>query len=163
MGAKMLTDLFDPELDKEERKVMSRVQQTSATKEMAASLMQLTFQSDVADLARSVTTPTFPNATFHPLEGNAHVPWAGDVDTAVEAILEFCGKAGSGARAACTTPAHALTRSGEVWTLTFGGETIHLKHARGLSDLAVLLAHPDQEIPAEMLWAGAEATPRAPG
>ncbi len=178
MGAKMLTDLFDPELDTEQRKEMSRVNRNSATKEMAASLMQLTFKADVSELARSVRTPTLvlhrkgdqtiafaagremaatlPNATLQPLEGNAHVPWAGDPDTVVGAILEFCGKANSGARTPSTGRGHVLARAGDVWTLTFGAETIHLKHARGLSDLAMLLSNPDQEIPADALWAGAD-------
>ncbi|MFC5645207.1 ATP-binding protein [Kitasatospora cinereorecta] len=52
-------------------------------------------------------------------------------------------------------------RDGETWTLAFAGRTAHLKDAKGLHDLALLLANPGREIPATRLLSG-EDTP-APG
>lgn len=179
MGAKLLTDLFDPELDAEGRKAMSRVQRKSASNAMAAELLQLTFETDVTDVAGHVQAPALvlhrkddrtipfaagrqmaaalPNASFQPLDGSAHVPWAGDVDAAVDAILRFLGAEETTAPAATSGPRYGLVRAGDVWALTFDGEAVHLKNARGLADLAVLLAHPNQDVPADVLWTGGEA------
>jgi tetratricopeptide (TPR) repeat protein len=40
---------------------------------------------------------------------------------------------------------------GEVWTLGFGGRTVHMPDAKGLRDLHLLLSAPDKEIPAVRL------------
>ncbi len=179
MGAKLLTDLLDPDVDGSERKEMCRVQRMSASSEMAALLLKLTFESDVSELAPSVRTPalvlhrkgdrtipfaagremaaTLPNATFQPLEGSAHVPWAGDVDAALEAMLRFFDHTSSSpppTPTEQTASGCALHRTGDVWMLTFDGVSVHLKHARGLSDLATLLTNPSQDIPADSLWTG---------
>ena len=37
-------------------------------------------------------------------------------------------------------------RTGEIWSLSFRGRRAHIRHARGLSDLAVLLARPSEEV-----------------
>ena len=37
-------------------------------------------------------------------------------------------------------------REGEFWTLSYAGRTVRMKHAKGLADLAVLLAAPGREV-----------------
>ncbi|GAA0923167.1 ATP-binding protein [Nonomuraea longicatena] len=46
---------------------------------------------------------------------------------------------------------HVFRREGEVWTLAFGGRTVHLPDAKGLRDLHVLLGRPGAELPAVSL------------
>jgi hypothetical protein len=38
-------------------------------------------------------------------------------------------------------------RDGAVWALAYGGVQAHMPHAKGLQDIAVLLAHPGQPVP----------------
>ena len=45
-------------------------------------------------------------------------------------------------------------RDGDVWTVAFNGRTVPLRDAKGLRDLAVLLAAPGREVPATELAAG---------
>lgn len=40
----------------------------------------------------------------------------------------------------------ALTRTGEIWTIAFGGRTAQLPHLKGLDDLVVLLLSPEREV-----------------
>ncbi|WP_412749866.1 ATP-binding protein [Krasilnikovia sp. M28-CT-15] len=55
-------------------------------------------------------------------------------------------------------PASAVfRREGEVWTLRYAERSVQLRDAKGLRDLATLLAVPGQEIPAARLLAGVEA------
>nr|GLJ82667.1 hypothetical protein GCM10017588_13920 [Microbispora rosea subsp. aerata] len=42
-------------------------------------------------------------------------------------------------------------RDGAVWTLRFGGHTVHLPDAKGLRDLHCLLSHPGADLPAVRL------------
>ncbi|MER7000382.1 AAA family ATPase [Streptomyces sp. NPDC000410] len=44
-------------------------------------------------------------------------------------------------------------RDGAVWVLAFGGRTVHVPDAKGLRDLAVLLARPGTDVPAARLLA----------
>ena len=58
-------------------------------------------------------------------------------------------------------------RTGKVWELGFAGRTARVPHARGLEDLARLLAHPNQQLSViELLGGGGGAAavpgPRAP-
>src|SRR5689334_6461377 len=53
-------------------------------------------------------------------------------------------------------------RDGGMWTLAFGGTTVRLRDAKGLSDLTVLLANPGRSVAAADLVAAADAgRPRA--
>jgi hypothetical protein len=45
-------------------------------------------------------------------------------------------------------------RHGEVWAITFEGKTVHLKHSKGLADLALLLSRPGGDIEAIELAQG---------
>lgn len=40
---------------------------------------------------------------------------------------------------------HAFHRQGEYWTIVYDGETLRLKHAKGLAYIAYLLHHPGEE------------------
>ena len=61
------------------------------------------------------------------------------------------------------TDGSVFRRDGDVWTLAFGGRTTALKDAKGLRDLAVLLAAPGREVAAADLAAGADGTGPRPG
>ena len=50
----------------------------------------------------------------------------------------------------------AFLRDGEMWQLSFGGETVHMPDLKGLHDLARLLAAPGQEIHALDLGSGGD-------
>ena len=54
------------------------------------------------------------------------------------------------------TGGNVFRRDGDVWTVAFGGRTTALKDAKGLRDLAVLLAAPGREVAAADLAAGAD-------
>lgn len=43
-------------------------------------------------------------------------------------------------------PAAALVREGDTWAFTFNGTTVRVRHAKGIADLAVLLARPGREV-----------------
>jgi tetratricopeptide (TPR) repeat protein len=50
-----------------------------------------------------------------------------------------------------SVPANEFRYTGEVWSLTMAGHTVHLPDAKGLRDLHVLLSSPGTEIPATRL------------
>jgi hypothetical protein len=50
-----------------------------------------------------------------------------------------------------------FTRDGALWTLSYGGQTVRMRDAKGLADLAVLLASPGRDVPAADLVAAAGA------
>jgi tetratricopeptide (TPR) repeat protein len=49
---------------------------------------------------------------------------------------------------------NVFRRNGDTWTLAFGGRSVPLRDAKGLRDLAVLLAAPGREVAATELVAG---------
>ena len=57
---------------------------------------------------------------------------------------------------------HVFRRAGDTWTLTFAGRSVTLRDAKGLRDLAVLLAAPGREVTATDLVSG-PASVAAPG
>jgi tetratricopeptide (TPR) repeat protein len=50
-----------------------------------------------------------------------------------------------------------FTREGALWTLSYGGQTVRMRDAKGLSDLAVLLSVPGRGVSAADLVAAADA------
>jgi tetratricopeptide (TPR) repeat protein len=50
-----------------------------------------------------------------------------------------------------------FARDGAMWTLSYGGVTVRMRDAKGLSDLAVLIAVPGRQVPAADLIAAAGA------
>lgn len=49
------------------------------------------------------------------------------------------------------SPVNTFRRDGEVWTLSYAGTEVQLKHAKGLGDIAVLLATPGRDVAAGSL------------
>jgi hypothetical protein len=67
------------------------------------------------------------------------------------------------ALAAGAPPATAgrFARDGGLWTLTYAGATVRMRHAKGLGDLAVLLGRPGQPVGAADLIAASDADGQA--
>ena len=66
------------------------------------------------------------------------------------------GAPADGAPAGGAPPATGVfRREGALWTLGYGGVTVRMRDAKGLADLAALLAVPGREIPAAELMAAA--------
>ncbi len=183
MGSQTITNLFAPDLPRQETKQISRQHKLSASPQMAAKLLSLTFDVDVADRANQVRTPSLvlhrkkdrtirheagmelaaalPEAEFKTLEGNAHVPWLGEVDAVRDAILGFLDSEQL-SEAPLPSP-NAFEKQGDVWTLTFAGQSVVLKDARGLSDLAILIQNANQELHVATLWSGEKTAAALPG
>lgn len=166
LGAKTLTDIFAPDLSKVEAKRLSATQREAASADTAAELLALTYRMDITQHAGAIEVPTLvihrrgdraigydsgrdlaarvPGATFCPLEGSAHAPWFGDSTPVLEAVFEFLG--GSERPQVAPSAEPTFRREGDVWMLAFDGRRSHLKHAKGLSDLAALLSQPQTEV-----------------
>jgi len=61
-----------------------------------------------------------------------------------------------------TSTGSLFRRDGDLWSLAYGGESVHMKDAKGLRDLATLLARPGREVAAIEL-ATERSTPAPPG
>jgi pimeloyl-ACP methyl ester carboxylesterase len=190
LGSKALTDLFAPQHTTEERHRLAESQRAAASPEMAAATLQLIYRMDVSDVVDQIRVPTLvlhrkgdhaigfdhgrqlasliPSATFIPLDGEAHLPWLGDWEAVADAALAFLlpekQQPGAAADDAGRAPSddNLFAREAEVWSIAFAGKRCHLKHARGLVDLSLLLSRPGQEISVVQLMAGADAAPSAP-
>jgi pimeloyl-ACP methyl ester carboxylesterase len=176
MGAAAINRLFSPDLSSEDARSFGRDQLASASAETAAKLLGLSFAMDAREATKRVSCPALvihrkgdhtvrfdagrelaaglPNATFLPLPGGAHLPWLGDAEPILSAILTFLND----------TPAPDLPaiqpswkRTGDIWIIRFDERTTHVKHAKGLADLGVLLSRPGQSVEALELYAGPEA------
>jgi pimeloyl-ACP methyl ester carboxylesterase len=179
LGSKALSDLFAPQQTSEERQRLAESQRASASPELAAAMLELIYRMDVSDVVSQVRVPTLvlhrkgdraigydhgrqlasliPDATFVPLEGDAHLPWLGDWQAVADAALAFLSadKRAAGAPAEMKQENQFL-REGEVWSVVFAGRRCHMKHARGLADLSVLLSRPGQELSAVQLMEGVD-------
>jgi pimeloyl-ACP methyl ester carboxylesterase len=111
IGSKTLADLFLPGADVSALKWLVRYQREAATAEMAAKLVDLTYNLNVTDLLHRLRVPTLvihrksckvipfhlgremasmiPNSRFVPLEGSIHLPYFGDVDAVLRITGEF--------------------------------------------------------------------------
>lgn len=179
LGSKTLASLFTPDSSTEEVQRTAALQRAWADGEMAAQLLQLTYRGDVASIASESSAPSLvlhrqgdnvvpfdagrelaanlPNASFVPLEGSAHMPWEGDTRPVLDAIFAFLGvepSARSREQQSSRPVENALVQRGDVWLLSFAGELAHLKHGKGLADLATLLACPGVEVAAATLMGG---------
>jgi pimeloyl-ACP methyl ester carboxylesterase len=116
-----------------------------------------------------------PGATFVPLDGEAHLPWLGDWEAVADAALTFLvpdtqrpvlahtpDESLAPAAPELRTDENQFAREGEVWSIAFAGRRCHLKHARGLTDLSLLLSRPGAEIFAGHLMDGPDALASAP-
>jgi pimeloyl-ACP methyl ester carboxylesterase len=115
IGAKALSDIFTPEASSEDARRFAVEQRHSASADIAARLLQLTFEMDVQDLVERIHVPTLvlhrredgaigfghgreiaariPGARLVLLDGRSHLPWQGDSGPVLRAIAEFCGQA----------------------------------------------------------------------
>ena len=113
IGSKTMADIFLPGGDVSVLKWFARLQREAATAEMAAKLLDLTYDLDVTDLLPRLRVPTLvihrkgdkaipfhlgremasmiPNSRFVPLEGNIHIPFFGDADAVLRIMGEFLG------------------------------------------------------------------------
>ena len=113
LGAQTIADLFAPDLEKKQARQLARSQHDWASAELAARLLELSFSMDCREVALRLSRPTLvihrrndqtvhlaagrdlaarvSNAELITLEGNAHVPWEGESEPIVEAVLEFLG------------------------------------------------------------------------
>jgi pimeloyl-ACP methyl ester carboxylesterase len=180
VGAKALADIFAPGISVEEANDLAAAQRVSATAEMAARLLQLTYDLDARRDAPKVRCPTvvlhrtrdrairfeagrqaaadIPSAELVPLDGDAHIPWYGDARTTAGAALRFLGGASPGV---APDDGAAFLRRGDVWEIAYAGRTVHVKDSKGLRDLAVLLASPGEEVDAARLASGGEPDARS--
>ncbi|MFT3927745.1 MAG: alpha/beta fold hydrolase [Myxococcales bacterium] len=186
LGSKALTDMFAPGYTTEERKRLAESQRASASSEIAAATLEHIYRMDVSDVVGQIRVPTLvlhrkddhaigfghgrhlasviPGATFVPLEGDAHLPWLGDWESVAQATLSFLVPGNPRSRLASERRDHEneFVREGEIWSIAFAGRRCHLKHARGLADLSLLLSRPGEEIFVAQLMEGPEAVARAP-
>jgi len=167
LGSRALCDIFMPGADADEARGFDEDQRHGASAETSARLLELTYAMDVRDLVAGVRAPalvihrrddraigfelgrqlaaSLPGAELVALEGREHLPWAGDSDAVLRAL-------GLGPIGLPRDDADAeLRRDGDVWTVHFGGRTVHAKHARGLADLALLVASPGRRFAATEL------------
>jgi pimeloyl-ACP methyl ester carboxylesterase/DNA-binding CsgD family transcriptional regulator len=110
LGSRLLSDMFLDGADAEEHDSFARLQRESASAETAAALLGLVYRLDVRAQLPLVRQPALvvhrrddravpyrlgrevaaaiPGATLVPLQGSAHFPWHGDVDSVVRACRE---------------------------------------------------------------------------
>ena len=75
--------------------------------------------------------------------------------------LAVAAEAAAHAAGAPPAPAGRFARDGGLWTLTYAGTTVRMRHAKGLGDLAVLLGRPGQPVAAADLIAASDADGQA--
>jgi pimeloyl-ACP methyl ester carboxylesterase len=113
IGSKTLADIFLPGADVSAIEWFTRLQREASTAEMAAKLIDLTYNFDVTELLPRLRVPTLvihrkgdkaipfhlgremasmiPNSRFVPLEGSIHLPFFGDADAVLRITGEFLG------------------------------------------------------------------------
>lgn len=182
VGSKALADIFLPGLSAELVNESAAAQRAAGGADTAARMIELMYRYDVEEEAKKVRAPTLilhrrkdravpfemarqlaaliPGSELVTLEGKVHMPWYGDSRILVDAILRFL-EGGSPAIAPPEAAKNRFLRAGEVWTLSFAGTTVHLKHSKGLADLAQLLARAGADLEAVSLAQGSAGGPAA--
>jgi pimeloyl-ACP methyl ester carboxylesterase/DNA-binding CsgD family transcriptional regulator len=147
LGSRLLSDLFLGRAEYAEHENFAKLQREAATAETAAALLQLVYRLDVRAQLPLVRAPTLvvhrrddravpyrlgrevaaaiPGATLIPLQGSAHFPWHGDVESVVRACREALAPEHSSPREV-TEPEQVLLSGREREIIAFV--------ARGLSD-----------------------------
>ncbi len=144
LGARVLADIFLPDAGVAERERFARLQREAASAETAASLLELVYRLNVRAELERVRAPTLvvhrradraipyeqgralaaaiPGASLIPLEGSAHLPWAGDAESVVRALRSFLAPE-EGPAHLVGEPAEVLLsrREREVLTLVASG------------------------------------------
>jgi pimeloyl-ACP methyl ester carboxylesterase/DNA-binding CsgD family transcriptional regulator len=151
LGSRLLSDLFLGSTDTAEHERFARFQREAATAEAAAAFLGLVYRVDVRAYLPLVRQPALvvhrrndravpyrlgrevaaaiPGATFMPLQGSAHFPWHGDVDSVVRACREALTPAQPLGR-------HSSHRASEPEPVLLSGREREVLAcvARGLSD-----------------------------
>jgi pimeloyl-ACP methyl ester carboxylesterase/DNA-binding CsgD family transcriptional regulator len=113
LGSRLLADMFGPSWSPETRTAFTASQRASADAQVAASLLELIYETDVREDLPRVRAPTLvvhregdramrlrgsreiaallPRAELVTLPGDAHLPWHGDGDAVLRAIASFLG------------------------------------------------------------------------
>jgi pimeloyl-ACP methyl ester carboxylesterase len=176
LGAKTLTGILAPGVTDDEARRFTRSQYAAVSAETSAALLEMFYGMDVREVARLVKAPTLvihrvqdraipldagrdvasriPGATMVTLDGQVHLPWF-EGNGVLDAALEFLSPDGVVEPARTAADDAELIRSGDVWAIGYGGCRQHLKHAKGLSDIATLVQNPGTGITALMLAEGA--------
>lgn len=181
LGAQTIADLFAPDLERQSARRMARAQHDWSNADLASRLLALSFAMDCREAAATLLLPALvihrrkdatvrldagralaaliPGAEFVSVDGNAHVPWQGDVQPILDAVLDFLGAPPAPCDSSpAVDPGDCVwRREGELWHVRFEGKAAHLPNRKGLEDPAVLLAHPMREIPARELVAGVQS------
>jgi hypothetical protein len=145
------------------------MQRDASDAETAARLLELTYALDASPFVEHVKGPVLvahrrddraipyaqgrelaarlSGARLVTLEGAVHLPWGGDTQAIVDAIVAFAGQGGErGESSSVSSSGAELRKDGEVWTLRFGGRQVLVKDAKGVGDLARLLARPGEAV-----------------
>jgi pimeloyl-ACP methyl ester carboxylesterase/DNA-binding CsgD family transcriptional regulator len=152
LGARVLAGVFMPEGDADDLRRFARLQRQGATREMAASLLELTYEMDATDAYRRVVAPALvlhrrddraipyelglevasliPGARFVALEGSHHLPWLGDVRSLLAALSDFIALG----EYPIAGPEPARMVTGEVPSLSDREREVLALVAEGLSD-----------------------------
>lgn len=175
LGARMLTSIVAPSVSEDEARRYARSQFGAVSAENAGRMLELMYAMDVRQEARAVQTPTLvvhrrqdrsipleaardlasriPGAGMITLEGQVHLPWF-ENSGVLDAALEFLNVDDSNERTTESGEHAELIRSGDVWAIGWGGSRHHLKHAKGLADIALLVQSPGTGIAALTLAEG---------
>jgi len=113
LGSDVLADIFAPEATPSARAAFAGYQREASSPGRTAAMLELSYQSDVSDVASHVTAPTLvlhrkgdraapiaqgrllaaaiPSARLEVLPGRSHLPYIGDGESVVSAVRQFLG------------------------------------------------------------------------
>jgi len=113
LGSRLLADVFGPSWSAEDRAAFTAAQRACADAQVAASLLELIYDTDVRDELPQVQAPALvvhrendramrvrgarelaallPRAELVTLPGDAHLPWHGDGDEVLRTVAAFLG------------------------------------------------------------------------
>ena len=175
LGAQTLTTLIAPTVTADAAQRLTRRQCAAADGAVAAELLSLMYELDIRDLAPLVRAPTLvihrkhdravpldagrdlaariPGAMMVTLEGCVHLPWFEDASV-LDAALEFLNVDDAVASIREPGTDAELIRNGDVWSIGWAGSRQHVKHAKGLADIATQVQNPGTGIAALTLVDG---------
>jgi len=141
LGSEVLADIFIPDAGPGVRRAFAQYERESASPEVAARMLELSYRVDVADAASRVRAPTLvlhrdrdraapfsqgellaasiEGARFERLTGRTHLPYLGDADAVLRPIRRLLGLRAPRR----TTGPHLTVRQQEVAELVARGLT----------------------------------------